>query len=67
MDLRDPSIGASDQQVSFEASYIPFPKTDAEREKTRGRASPSASATPVTKTTERYGAALDALVKQRWT
>ena len=31
--LRDPSIGAPDQRVSFEASYIPFPRTAAERQK----------------------------------
>jgi hypothetical protein len=29
--LRDPSIGAADQRVSFEASYIPFAKTPEER------------------------------------
>ncbi len=32
--LRDPSIGAPDQRVSFEASYLPFPKTAADRQKT---------------------------------
>ena len=32
--LRDPSIGAPTQRVSFELSYIPFPKTAADREKT---------------------------------
>jgi hypothetical protein len=31
--LRDPSIGAPDQRVSFEASYIPFAKTPEERKK----------------------------------
>ena len=31
--LRDPSIGAPDQRVSFEASYLPFPKTAADRQK----------------------------------
>jgi hypothetical protein len=31
--LRDPSIGAPDQRVSFEASYIPFAKTPGERKK----------------------------------
>jgi hypothetical protein len=31
--LRDPSIGASSQRVSFLGSYIPFPKTLAERER----------------------------------
>ena len=33
--LRDASIGAPDQRVSFEASYVPFPKTAVEREKTK--------------------------------
>ena len=32
--LRDPSIGAPDQRVAFETSYIPFPKTAADRQKT---------------------------------
>jgi len=32
--LRDPSIGAPDQRVSFEGSYLPFSKTAAERHKT---------------------------------
>src|SRR4029077_10452211 len=32
--LRDPSIGAPDQRFSFEASYLPFPKTAADRQKT---------------------------------
>jgi hypothetical protein len=30
---RDPSIGAPNQRVSFEASYIPFAKTPEERKK----------------------------------
>ena len=32
--MRDPSIGAPDQRVSFEGSYIPFAKTPEERKKT---------------------------------
>ena len=32
--LRDPSIGAPDQRVSFEGSWIPFPKTKADRIRT---------------------------------
>ena len=32
--LRDPSIGAPEQRVSFEGSYLPFPRTAAERQKT---------------------------------
>ena len=31
--LRDPSIGASDQPISFEGSFIPFTKTAEERKK----------------------------------
>ena len=31
--LRDPSIGAPDQRVAFEISYIPFPKTAGDRRK----------------------------------
>ena len=31
--LRDPSISAPDQRVSFEGSYLPFPKTAEERQR----------------------------------
>jgi len=65
--LRDPSIGAPDQRVSFEASYIPFPGTAAERER---------SGDPRKSIAERYAGhdeymsrftkATDELVKQRW-
>ncbi len=65
--LRDPSIGAPDQRVSFEASYIPFPRTAAERQKMGDPRKPIA---------ERYASregylaqykkAVDALVQQRW-
>jgi hypothetical protein len=65
--LRDPSIGAPDQRVSFEDSYIPFPKTAAERQK---------SGDPRRSIEERYGnreeyiarytKALDDLIQQRW-
>jgi hypothetical protein len=65
--LRDPSIGAPDQRVAFEISYIPFPKTAAEREK---------SGDPRKSIVERYAGhddymtrvtkATDELVKQRW-
>ena len=44
--LRDASIGAPDQRVSFEDSYIPFPKTAAERQK---------SGDPRRSIEERYG------------
>ncbi len=65
--LRDPSIGAPDQRVAFEASYIPFLKTAADR---------TASGDPRKSIAERYAnredylaryaKAVDALVKQRW-
>lgn len=65
--LRDPSIGASDQRVSFEASYIPFPKRATEGQK---------SGDPRRSIEERYGSrdeyivryskAVDDLIQQRW-
>ena len=65
--LRDPAIGAPDQRVSFEDSYIPFPKTAAQRQKT---------ADPRRSIDERYGnreeyisryaKAVDDLIQQRW-
>lgn len=33
--LRDPSIGAPKERVPFELSFVPFPKTEAERQRTR--------------------------------
>lgn len=65
--LRDPSIGAPAQRVSFEGSYIPFALTRAERRK---------AGDPRKSIEERYGSredyldrfahALDALIEQRW-
>ena len=65
--LRDPSIGAPTQRVAFEASYLPFAKTAAERR---------ASGDPRKSVAERYSSredylaqyqrALDALIAQRW-
>lgn len=65
--LRDPSIGAPDQRVAFEVSYLPFPKNAAERQK---------SGDPRRSIAERYSGredyitrytnAVDALVKQGW-
>ena len=65
--LRDPSIGAQGQRVSFEGSYIPFPKSAADRAK---------SGDPRKSIEERYAsredymtpytATVDDLVKQRW-
>jgi len=65
--LRDPSIGAPDQRVSFEASYIAFPKTAAERQKTGDpRRSIVERYTSREDYLNRYTNALDELVKQRW-
>ncbi len=65
--LRDKSIGAPDQRVSFECSYIQFLKTAAERQK---------SGDPRKSIQERYSGhddymarftkATDELIKQRW-
>ena len=58
--LRDPSIGAPDQRVAFEASYLPFPKTAGEREKTGD---------PRKSIAERYADREDYLagMRRRWT
>jgi hypothetical protein len=65
--LRDPSIGAPDQRVSFEASYIPFPRTAAERQK---MGDPRKSIAERYASREdylaRYKKAVDDLVRQRW-
>jgi len=65
--LRDPSIGAPEQRLAFEISYIPFKKNGEEREK---------SGDPRKSIAERYPGrgdymlrfrkATDDLVKQRW-
>jgi len=65
--LRDPSIGAPDQRVAFEASYLPFPKTAAEREKTGDpRKSVAERYSSREDYVTRFARALHALVKQRW-
>ncbi len=65
--LRDPSIGAPDQRVSFEGSYLPFPKTASDREKT---GDPRKSIAERYRSREdylnQYGQAIDALIKRRW-
>jgi hypothetical protein len=65
--LRSPTIGAPEQRVAFEVSYIPFPKTAAERQQ---------SGDPRQSIAERYpdrahylalyGKAVDELVKAHW-
>ena len=65
--LRDPSIGAPEQRVAFEASYIPFPKTASVREKTGDpRKSIAERFSDRQDYLDRYRRALDDLIKQRW-
>ena len=65
--LRNPSIGAPDQRVSFEASFLPFPKSAVERQKT---GDPRKSIAERYSSREdylaRFTTALDELVKQGW-
>ena len=65
--LRDPSIRAPGERVSFEGSYLPFPKTAVERQQ---RGDPRKSIAERYKNREdylsRYSHAVDELVKQRW-
>ena len=64
--MRDPSIGAPDQRVAFEASYLPFPKTAAERLQTHDPRPSIAERyrDPRRLSRTRYGKALDDLVRQ---
>jgi Alpha/beta hydrolase domain len=65
--LRDPSIGAPDQRVAFEASFIPFPKTAADRERSHDPRKSIAERYASRKVyLQRFGDAVDQLVKQRW-
>ena len=65
--LRDPSIGAPDQRVSFEASYLPFPKTGADRQKVGDpRTSIAERYSDREQYMTRYKKAVDELVKQHW-
>lgn len=65
--LRDPSIGAADDRVAFEVSYLPFPKTAADRQKTGDpRKSIAERYADRDDYLGRYASALDELVKQRW-
>lgn len=65
--LRDPSIGAADQRVAFEASYIPFPRTAEERQKTGDpRKSIAERYAGREDYLTRYKAAIDDLVRQGW-
>jgi len=65
--LRDPSIGAPDQRIALEGSYLSFPKTVAEREKTGDpRKSVAERYSGADDYMAQYTKALDELVKQRW-
>lgn len=65
--LRDPSIGAPDQRVSFEDSYIPFAKTAAERQRNGDPRRSIEERYPSQKDyLSRYTKAADDLVKERW-
>jgi hypothetical protein len=65
--LRDPSIGAPDQRVPFEASWLPFPKTAADRIKSGDpRKSIAQRYTGSADYLARYTRALDDLIAQRW-
>jgi Alpha/beta hydrolase domain len=65
--LRDPSIGAPGQRVAFEASYIPFPRTAGERQKTGDpRKSIAERYSNGGDYMTRYTKAVDDLVNQRW-
>jgi Alpha/beta hydrolase domain len=65
--LRDPSIGAADQRVSFEGSYLPFPKTAVERQE-NGDPRPSIAERYNSREdyVNRFTRAVDELVKERW-
>jgi hypothetical protein len=65
--LRDPLIGAPDQRVSFEGSYLPFPKTAAERQQS-GDSRPAIAERYSGREDylSRYANAVDDLLKQRW-
>ena len=65
--LRDPSIGAPAERVSFEGSWIPFAKT-AEDRKRAGDPRPSIAERYPSEDDylNRYTAALDELIKEHW-
>jgi hypothetical protein len=65
--LRDPLIGAPSERVAFEASYLPFPKTAADRERTHDpRKSIAERYANREAYLELYGHAIEELVKQHW-
>jgi hypothetical protein len=65
--LRDASIGAPDQRLPFEGSYIPFQKTAAERARVGDpRLSIAERYTGRADYLARFTRAVDELIKQRW-
>ncbi len=65
--LRDASIGAPDQRVPFEASYISFPKSAEERKKNGDpRKSIAERYSGREDYLTRYSKALEELINQRW-
>ena len=65
--LRDPSIGAPDQRIPFEGSYLPFPKTAADRQQANDpRKSVAERYASREDYLAKYTVALDELIKQRW-
>ena len=65
--LRDPSIGASAERVSFEGSWISFAKTADDRKRTSDpRRSIAERYSSEDDYLQRYTEALDALISQRW-
>ena len=65
--LREPSIGAPDQRLPFEGSYLSFPRTAIERQQTGDRRQSIAERYSGREDyLGRYANALDDLVKQRW-
>ena len=65
--LRDPSIGAPTERVSFEASFIALPKTAADRERTHDpRKSIAERYASRDEYLRLYASAVSELVKQRW-
>ena len=65
--LRDPSIGAPGERVSFEDSYFPFPKTAANRQESGDPRKSIAERYPTREDyLSRFTHALDALIQQHW-
>jgi hypothetical protein len=65
--LRGPAIGTPDQRVAFEASYLPFPRTSDELQKTGDpRKSIAERYSNREDYVHRYMSAVDDLLNQRW-